>query len=157
MAIIFVIKKGYTISGLPSWLFGIMLLLIPIMLSGIALFMTKYLDKESKVENCRDFSLADGQFLPVYLGYFFVAVSIDDLFTMLIVYLILFVFTYISQTQYFNPVFLLLGYHYYHITTELGTRVFVIHKGRVIRNADELVFSNIYRLNDSTFINRGER
>ena len=80
---------------------------------------------------CKEFSLADNEFLPVYLGYFFVSLSIADCYTMAAVYVLVFIFTYLSQTQYFNPVYLLFGYHYYHVLTPKGTNVFVIKKGEV--------------------------
>ena len=71
-------------------------------------------------------------------------------------YLIVFVFTFLSQTQYFNPIFLLFGYHYYHILTDQGTQVFVITKGRVIRNKTNITFKNLRRINDTTYI-QGEK
>lgn len=154
MVIIYAIKEGFTIWKFPSWLFGIMLLAVPVILSGLSLVLSKFLGAESTVGNCKEFNLADGEFLSVYLGYFFVAVSVTGLFTMLIVYSLVFIFTLLSQTQYFNPIFLLFGYHYYHISTESGTRIFIIKKGSVIRNIKGLQFNNLHRLNDSTFIER---
>ena len=61
---------------------------------------------------------------------------------MLFLYIIVFVFTFISQTQYFNPIFLLFGYHYYHVLTPQGTKVFIIARGKVIRNKSYLAFDN---------------
>lgn len=154
MAIIYVIKEGWTIGKVPNHLFGILLLIIPIFLSWISLIMTRFLGTESLVGNCQEFSLADGEFLPIYLGYFFVSVGVSDLFTMAVVYLIVFVFTFLSQTQYYNPIYLLFGYHYYHVTTENGTSIFIIRKGPVIRNSAELRFDHLHRLNNTTFIER---
>lgn len=154
MIIIYAIKEGYTIGKFPSRLFGIMLLVIPVILSWFSLTLSKFLGKESPVSNCKEFNLADGEFLPIYLGYFFVSVGVTEHFTMLIVYLIVFVFTFLSQTQYYNPIYLLFGYHYYHISTESGTKIFIIKKGPVIRNIIGLKFSSLHRLNDSTFIER---
>ncbi len=154
MAIIYAINKGWTIRNIPSPLFGIILLSIPIILSWLSLALSRFLGTESSVVNCKEFNLADGEFLPIYLGYFFVSVGVSEHFTMAIVYLIVFVFTFLSQTQYYNPIYLLFGYHYYHVLTESGTRIFVIKKGPVIRNVKDLKFEHLYRLNDSTFIER---
>lgn len=153
MGIIYAIKEGWTIGTMPTWLFGILLLLIPIVLSIISLILSRFLPKES-LEGCAEISLADGEFLPVYLGYFFVSVGVGDNLTMLIVFIIVFVFTYISQTQYFNPIFLLLGYHYYHILTCNGTKIFIIKKGKVARKASEFSTHNLHRINDTTFVER---
>lgn len=68
-----------------------------------------FLGAESPVVNCKEFNLADGEFLPIYLGYFFVSVGVSEHFTMAVVYLIVFVFTFLSQTQYYNPIYLLLA------------------------------------------------
>ena len=73
---------------------------------------------------------------------------------MAVEYLIVFVFTFLSQTQYYNPIYLLFGYHYYHVSTESGTKIFVIRKGPVIRNIRYLRFDHLHRLNNSTFIER---
>lgn len=105
---------------------------------------------------CEEYSLADNEFLPTYLGYFFLSVGISEDTTMWIVYAIVFIFTFVSQTQYFNPIFLLFGYHYYHILTPKGTRVFVIAKGKVLRNKNEISFNNLRRLNDTTYIESGK-
>ena len=154
MVVIYIINEGWTIGNIPSLLFGMMLLSIPILLSWLSLTLSRFLGMESLVVNCKEFNLADGEFLPIYLGYFFVSVGVSEHFTMAIVYLIVFVFTFLSQTQYYNPIYLLFGYHYYHVLTESRTRIFVIKKGPVIRNVKDLKFEHLYRLNDSTFIER---
>ena len=154
MAIIYAIKEGWTIWNIPSHLFGIMLLIIPIFLSWLSLALSRSLGAESPIVNCKESNLADGEFLPIYLGYFFVSVGVPEHFTMAVVYLIVFVFTFLSQTQYYNPIYLLFGYHYYHVSTESETRIFVIRKGPVIRNIKNLRFEHLHRLNDSTFIGR---
>lgn len=65
MAIIYVIKEGLTIGKIPSHLFGIMLLIIPIFLSWLSLTLSRFLETESPVVNCKEFNLADGEFLPI--------------------------------------------------------------------------------------------
>lgn len=153
MGIIYAIKEGWTIGKFPAHLFGIMLLLIPIILSLFSLLLTSKLGKESLSE-CVEISLADGDFLPVYLGYFFISVGVAEDWTMLIVFSIVFLFTFISQAQYFNPIFLLFGYHYYHILTKNGTRIFVIKRGKIARNTSQFSVKDLRRINDTTFIDR---
>lgn len=96
--------------------------------------------------------MSDNEFLPIYLGYFFLATGISGNLVMLWVYAIVFVFTFLSQTQYFNPIYILFGYHYYHVLSHEGTRVFVIVRGNVIRNRDAIFFNNLKRINDTTYI-----
>lgn len=130
MIILYIINNECTVFSLPVWLFDILLFLIPVLLSLISIWFSKFLGKDNLSE-CIEFSLADNEFLPVYLGYFF-----------------------LSQTQYFNPIFLLFGYHYYHILTQNGTRIFVIHRGKVVRNKENLKFENLRRINDTTYIEK---
>lgn len=153
MVILYMINKKCTISKLPYWLFDILLFLIPVLLSLISIWLSKCISKDDLSE-CTEFGLADNEFLPVYLGYFFISISITNIKMLIVVYGILFVFTFLSQTQYFNPIFLLFGYHYYHILTPMGTRIFVIHKGKVIRNKENIKFSNLRRINDTTYIEK---
>jgi len=151
MGIIYAIKSSFTIFSIPSRLFGIILLLIPILLSLISLGLAKKLGTDSLSE-CIEVSLADGEFLPVYLGYFFVSLSVSNNWTMCIVFAIVFIYTFVSQTQYFNPLFLLFGYHYYHALTKNGTKIFIIKKGYVVRKSEELSVDNLHRINDTTYI-----
>ena len=151
MAIIYVIKKEWTLWSIPVWLFGLILIAIFVGLSALSLPMTKKF-KQDTLGKCKELSLADGDFLPIYLGYFFVSVGVSENLTMLFVYIIVFIFTFMSQTQYFNPIFLLFGYHYYNILTESGTRILLIKKGSVARKVSELSTETLYRINDTTFI-----
>lgn len=81
-------------------------LAIPILLSWFSLQISSFLGTDSPGK-LHDIYLADGEFLPTYLGYFFVALSISDLLSLIFIYLILLVFVYLSQTQYFNPIYYL--------------------------------------------------
>ncbi|MCD8089077.1 MAG: hypothetical protein LUD81_00335 [Clostridiales bacterium] len=108
------------------------------------------------INNCKECDLSDSDFLPVYLGYFFVALSINDFYTLIVVFLIVFIFTHYTQAMYFNPIFLIFGYHFYKTTTQHGTKIFLIIKGRVIRNVADINFTNLKRLNDTTYIGKRE-
>ena len=153
MLIVYVIRCNFTLFSMLPWIFHIALVILVLGLSWITLLLSSFFGEES-IQSCKEFSLADNEFLPVYLGYFFVSLSIPDCYTMLALYLIVFVFTFLSQTQYFNPAYLLFGYHYYHIATQNGTSVFVIKHGKVIRNIDQMELNKLRRINDTTFIER---
>lgn len=153
MIVVYGIKSAWSICFLPAWAAGIFLLCLPAGLSLVSIGLAACLQSHDEMQNCRECTLADNEFLPVYLGYFFVALSIGDNTTLLYIYGIVFVFTFLTQTQYFNPVFILFGYHFYHIITQQGTVVFIIARGKVIRNSQKAVFSNLRRINDTTYIN----
>lgn len=154
MLVVYCMKETITIWNTPQWLFNLVLLCLPILLSWLTIALASFLGTDF-IDGCQEFGLADNEFLPTYLGYFFVSVGVSDNTTMMYIYAIVFVFTFLSQTQYFNPIFLLFGYHYYHILTERGTRVFVIVKGKVIRNKASIKFDNLKRINDTTYIQKG--
>ena len=145
------LKSQWTYCAIPTWGIALLMLCLPVVLSAISVGLSSMFDQDS-IDGCSEFSLADQEFLPVYLGYFFVSLSVSDDTTMMFLYTIVFVFTFISQTQYFNPIFLLFGYHYYHVLTLKGTRVFIISHGQVIRSKEKIVFSNMRRINDTTYI-----
>ncbi len=151
MIVVYALKAEWTYQSIPAWGIALLILCIPILLSALSIGIASKLGSDS-IHGCSECSLADQEFLPVYLGYFFISLSVPDDITMLFLYIIVFVFTFISQTQYFNPIFLLFGYHYYHALTPQGTKVFIIARGKIIRNKSYLAFDNLRRINDTTYI-----
>ena len=155
--VVFLIKEQVSIALLASSHRGISYMIficIPILLTGISLLLTHFLSDDNIEGNIRDVEQANNTFLPSYLGYFFVALSVPYYETLLFTFAILFVFTYFSQTLYFNPLFLLWGYQFYYITTENNVKIFLISKKR-IRSTQGLSFPKLKRINDFTYIDRG--
>lgn len=150
MIAVYLIKEK-TFFTIPGYRLALIFLLFQLLLS-ILLIKAMVLLGDEKLEGCQEFYLADNEILPIYLGYFFIALSITDLKTMIFLYMMVFLFTFITRNQYFNPNFLLFGYHYYHIHTNYETKIFIIMKGKVIRNKKDIQFDNLKRLNDSTYI-----
>lgn len=150
VVVIYGIKEEWTIASIPSWVFGIVLLFAPILLSAVSIWLTLPLSKDT-LENCSDLEEANNSFLPTYLGYFFVGLGIEKLQHLAFVYLMILVFTYVAQTQYFNPIFLLFGYRFYNAETSKGTKVFLIVK-QDFRRASDASFRNLRRINNTTFI-----
>ena len=155
MVVIYGIKEKWSVCSVPSWMIGVVLLMLPILLSLGSLAVARKLGDDS-LTKCQESTLADNEFISIYLGYFFVALSVPDDVTMLFLYGIIFIFTFLSQTQYFNPLYLLFGYHNYHVLTAQGTRVFVIARGKVIRNPLYMSFIRFKRVNDTTYLSIGE-
>jgi hypothetical protein len=71
------------------------------------------------------------------------------------VYVVLFVFTFLSQALYFNPLFLLFGYEFYNIKTKNGTAIFLISRYQYKQPSD-IEIATAYRINNYTFIEKGE-
>lgn len=127
----------------------------PFLLSGLGLWIANYLSHDAIESESEEVEMANDTYMPVYLGYFFVALSIPekDYITLGMVFGLIFILTLFSQTQYFNPVFLMYGYKFYHITKKNHFKVFIITRKK-IRNTEDLVFWDLRRINDFTFIDK---
>lgn len=152
MLAVYLIKTHTSFLGLPMIVAALIYIIILSLIAFIALQLTRRLEKDEVVE-CLTFDLADNEFLPVYLGYFFVALSINDIFTLLFIYAMVWALTALLNT-YFNPVFILFKYHYYQVTTSTNTQLFVICKSNE-RNPQNVKFDDLRRINNRTYISHG--
>lgn len=66
--IIYAVKEKISIFSIPCVIFHIVLILTVVFLSWISLLISKCFDKEI-LDSCAELSLADNEFLSVYLGY----------------------------------------------------------------------------------------
>ena len=79
---------------------------IPLLFLAISMKLLEKLSKDRiKEGEIIEIENSTNNFLPSYLGYFFVALSIsdNDFLTMSIIYCIIVLFVFYSQTNYFNP------------------------------------------------------
>ena len=148
--VLYGVKHEWTLWNIPNWIFDLILLAIPILTSLVALIIANFFGNDN-MNSCGEVEYANSSFIPTYLGYFFVGLSLENITQLLIVYFIIFIFTQLSQTEYFNPIYLLFGYKFYHIKSSKGTRLFIITR-RKIRNANQEEFKKLKRINETTFI-----
>jgi hypothetical protein len=159
--VIFFIKEEYTLNSLheklynlPNYVSYIIYFFVPIVLTYVSLYISKFLGNSNITKgSITEVENANNAFLPSYLGYFFVALSINNSDTLIFVFIILFVFTFLSQTLYFNPLFLIFGYHFYNISTNNKAKLFVITKNE-INKVDDIEFTQLKRINNFTFIDK---
>lgn len=162
LIIIYLVKNNITLySHLPKNIieleihplfFFFSYMLIPLLLTGLSIFLSKLLPKNSfNPEEIKSISHANNSFLPSYLGYFFVALSIENLNILIFVYSILFIFTFLSQALYFNPLFLIYGYDFYNIETKNGAGIFLISRESYKKPLD-VDIKSASRINNYTFI-----
>lgn len=161
--VVFLIKEEITINSLneafnclPHYISYIIYFLVPIILTYLSLFISKFLGTANiskgsivEVEN------ANNAFLPSYLGYFFVALSVNNKETLVFIFIILFIFTFLSQTLYFNPLFLIFRYHFYNITTNNKAKLFIISRNQITK-VDDIEFPTLKRINNFTFIDKSK-
>ncbi len=170
LVIIFLVQKKYTLGYFLQFYpqFGflsnwhplnsyLLYLLIPVLFTGLSILLSQGLSTDDfKEGDAVNIEHANNSFLPSYLGYFFVALSISSWSTLFIVYGVLFIFTFLSQALYFNPLFLVFRYEFYSIQTKGGSSVFLISKYKY-KTPKEIVIPRVYRINDYTFIERKQR
>ena len=165
LVIIYLVKKGCTLDYffpfLSSYLIGslnyisyLIYLFIPILMTWLSITLCSKLDKDQfKSESVVSIKYANHSFLPSYLGYFFVALSIGNLETLFFVYSILFAFTLLSQALYFNPLFLVFGFEFYNIVTSDGASIFLISREKY-KLPKDVAIETAYRINNYTFIEK---
>ncbi len=155
IVVVFLVKGKYRFNFLnayPTYYSWILFILIPIILTGLSFLIAVRLPKDSlQANSVKEIELANNNFLPTYLGYFFVSLGINDVPTLVVVFIIIYVFTFLSQTLYFNPIFLLFGYHFYFIKTSSNVKIFLISKNQ-LKRPGENSFEGLRRINNYTFI-----
>ncbi|WP_198287478.1 hypothetical protein [Photobacterium marinum] len=165
LMLIFLVQKGYSIGhffpkcpylvGTPNYLSYLAYLSVPVLLTGLSIILSSLLGKDDfQPDEISSIDHANNSFLPSYLGYFFVALSVGNWETLWFVYGVLFVFTFLSQALYFNPLFLLFGFEFYNITTKNGTSIFLISRYKY-KKPSEVDVPLANRINNYTFIERG--
>lgn len=157
VVVVFLIKEEITFSFLPQQLkcvSYIAYLMVPVVIAWLCLRFSKKLPVCGMECQIEEVELASHSFLPNYLGYFFVALSIPNVTTLIYVYAVILIFTHLSQALSFNPLFLLFRYQFYFVTGEDGTKIFLItkQKMKVYQDAE---LDNLRRINDFTFIDMG--
>ena len=164
LIIIFLVKENVMLSTLfpsifflksvPAIISYIGYTSAPILLTGVSIFLSRYLGRdEFRKGEIDSIELANNSFLPSYLGYFFVALSIPNWNVLWFIYFLLFIFTFLSQALYFNPLFLVFGYEFYNIKTKAGTVVFLISRNHY-RKPGDIEIPIAHRINNYTFIER---
>ena len=164
LVIVFLVKKGCTLQQLlpqyevfiniPNFLSYLSYLAVPVALTWLSIILSSWLGKDNfESGKVTAIEHANNSFLPSYLGYFFVALSIPNVETLIFVYGILFVFTYLSQALYFNPLFLLFGFEFYNITTKNGAAIFLISH-HSYKTPQEIDIASAFRINNYTYIEK---
>lgn len=150
---IYIVKSKVYIKALGVYSIVLYILAI-LLLTVFCLLGTRMLADDTMEGNIQEVSLASDGYLPSYLGYFFVALSIDknDWILFWVVFALVYIFTYTSQLLYFNPLFLLMGFHFYYVMSQKQVKIFIISRKKDIRGVKNLSFDKLKRINNFTFI-----
>lgn len=108
----------------------------------------------------KEFEQANDFYLPIYLGYAFVAISLPTLKSFILFFVLMLIVLSRTRFFYFNPIFLVLGYKFYFIRQVDDSKVLIISK-KEIKTFRELfedsngdIVDNVYltKVNDYTFL-----
>lgn len=139
---------------LPSIASYFFYFLVVVLCTWISILAIRFLsDEQLSQGRIATIETANDAFLPSYLGYFFVALSINDFNTFLYVFSLIFIFIFFSKISFFNPVFLLFGYRFFNLTNTDGLKIVVITK-KDLKVPSDVEFSALKRINNYTFISK---
>ncbi len=113
---------------------------------------------DNSEEPISDLAPASDSFIITYLGLFFVALSIPDSNLILAIFLFIILLIIFSKTQsyFYNPIFLILGFNFYFINNSSNRKLLIITKDKTIEQIAEKNFTNLRRINDLTYIDMGD-
>ena len=136
-------------------------LIIVFMLFGVSLFLITKMDNDSINNEIKDIKNVDNEYLPIYLAYFFVALSIptehvlnQDLAIMIFIYTLICVFLISSKTLSFNPIFIIFGYSYYLVKTQNGKNIFVLTRKKIGKNSNNISFPNLRKISEIEYYDK---
>ena len=160
--IVFLIKDGmvmnslhHNLSNLPALISYTLYFVIIILFTFAILLLIRFLDTDViEPGSLVSIEPANDAFLPSYLGYFFVALSVPNFEIFIAVFSIIGIFIFSSRISYFNPIFFLFRYYFYYVKTNDCNKILLISK-RILKNPKKLSFNKIKRINDYTFIDIG--
>ena len=148
-----VIKLDITIISYVFYFICIILLSL-----GSIWLINKLSDDEIDEDTLRNIEPANDAFLPSYLGYFFVALSVPDIKIFFVVFGIIAIFIYFSRISYFNPMFFIFGYKFFYVTNSNNVKILLITK-KELKTTQSAKFENLKRITNYTFIDmdKGEK
>ncbi|PKL53377.1 MAG: hypothetical protein CVV36_07320 [Candidatus Methanoperedenaceae archaeon HGW-Methanoperedenaceae-1] len=157
--VVFVIKEGFVInplhpylSNLPSIISYILYLLVVLIFTWISMCLINRLGTDTiDAGSISVIEPANDAFLPSYLGYFFVALSVPNIEVFFYVFGIICIFIFNSRISYFNPIFFLFGFNFYYIVNNKNIKVLLITRNQ-LKEPKSVAFNNLKRINNYTFI-----
>ena len=161
--VVFLIKNEITIPFdrffnillLSNWPSYIIYFCICIFLAWITLQYPRLLGGERfSIGSIVESELANDAYLPTFLGYFFVALSIEKVEIFAYVFGIISIFIFFSRAAYFNPLYFLFGFRFYSMKTSEGVKILVLTR-KPCKIPKQIEFQKIRRINNYIFIDIG--
>lgn len=135
------------------------------MIIGITWESIKFISKKlDKIPFVKDqiimFEHANDFYLPIYLGYSFVAISLPTFKSFILFFILMLLLLCRTRFFYFNPLFLILGYKFYFLVNNDKSKILLITKKEIKKLDDIFDQSDItlkesielIRLNNHTYL-----
>lgn len=154
LVVIYLINSNTDINvlGLPKWISYGFYCVSSVFLTWISSKFIRFFEyQDIKSNNIKTIESADGIFIPTYLAYIFIGLSIKGITELMFCYIIIVVICFSAQIYLFNPIFYLLGYKFYFVTNSINKKLLIMTKKRILLN-ETVSFSNLYRINDYTYV-----
>jgi hypothetical protein len=157
--VIFLVKENSNnshiipiLSKLPHFVSYIFYLLVVLLFTYLSISFSKYLGTDTlDGDSISVIEPANDAFLPSYLGYFFVALSVPNLETFSVVFGVICIFIFYSRISYFNPMFFLFKFNFYYVVNNKNIKVLLITR-KQLKDSKNSTFSTLKRINNYTFI-----
>lgn len=142
--------KSFPID-LPNWISYCLYFIIPILTTWYGTTKFYKLDPtEIKEENITKIESASSTFLPTFFAYVFVGLSINAVVSLIFIYGAVTILCFCAEIYLYNPIFHILGYRYYFVTTR-NHRVLIMTK-KEIKLREICEFKRIGQINDFTYV-----
>lgn len=109
-------------------------------------------DESEQIErgSIENIDYANYLFLPSFLSYFFIAMSVDTYPEYFFVFTMLVLFLFRTKLFYFNPIYLLCGYNFFYLTYKDKVKILVITK-QELKDPADISFEHLKRINNYTY------
>lgn len=145
----FIGNNFYIMLNISSYLFYFTCI---ILLSIVSVYFIKFLSSDSiEQDTLTNIEPANDAFLPSYLGYFFVALSVPDIEIFFVVFGIIAIFIFYSRISYFNPIFFIFGFKFFYVINSNNVKVLLITK-KELKTTKSAKFDQLKRITNYTFI-----
>lgn len=151
-------SSHYLHQDLYSFSTYFFIFLMCLIIGKISIFLGKTGASDSlSTDSIKSIEPANEYFLPIYLSYILVAISISTFKAFFIIFTLIAILLFFSKTAFFNPILLVLGYRFYHITNNKGLKILLIIKYDIknandLRNQDITNSINVKKINEYTYI-----
>lgn len=162
---IYLIKSSYVIvdwgQKYTMLINAVLYLVVVFVLSLLSLLWINFRARDSINNDTIEIKPVNNEYLPIYLGYIFVSLSIPnpdsgqiDAALLAIIYLMICLFVTCSKSLCFNPMFVIFGYGYYLVNTASNTKVFVITKRKIGKNSSNISFPHLRKINEIVYFDK---